>query len=70
MDVHSITSATSDWRDGLGMPIACFALVTGIDSEFPSLAPGRYVIAIGESEVGQDLVGSEIEDRMINIERG
>lgn len=68
IDVISISPATGFVYSGDGASIACFALVSATNTDHPGLAPSRQIIALGEHDIGTDLIGTEISERMLSVE--
>lgn len=66
--VHSISPATGFVFNDNGARVACFALVSSVNMDHPTLAPGQQIIAIGEHDIGQDLLGVEVTQRMSLID--
>jgi hypothetical protein len=62
-DVHGITAANG-WFVVHGgsrvSTVACFALVSSFDKEL-GVATGKLVIPISSDEIGEDLLGKEID---------
>lgn len=69
IEVQSISPATGFSFSDDGASVACFALVSCISPEHPAVPPGRQIIALGEFEIGVDLIGTEITQRMQSVEQ-
>lgn len=78
-EVHTITSALG-WYFNAGNsevarilgntePVLCFALLSSINTDYPSLAPTRKIIALDENQM-DDLVGSALGPRHTDIAFG
>lgn len=71
IDVTSVTSGVG-WRfTESGEPVTVLVLVSYVDSDYPTLGPNKCVLALGELDYGDDLIGLEIDKLMnVAIERG
>lgn len=70
VDIHSICSANGWYfseSGGMG-PVLCLALVSTMDTNHPSLAPARQIIALDKEYFG-DILGMTVERKHTEIER-
>ena len=77
VDIHSIASASGWYFSaenteigqvlGATDPVLCLALVSIMDTNHPSLAPSKRVIAIDHEHYG-DILGMSVESRHTSIE--
>lgn len=70
VDIHSICSADGWYFSDYGGidPVLCLALVSTMDTNHPSLAPARQIIALDKDYFG-DILGMTIESKHTDIGR-
>lgn len=68
VEVHGITT-TRNMQHPNGLKVAVLALVSTVSKEDPQFGLAKRVIAINDHDLGNDLLGLELTEDMISIEK-
>lgn len=68
VEVHGITTP-QNLQYSNGLKVAILALVSTVSKENPQFGLAKRVVAINDHDIGSDLLGLELTDDMISIER-
>lgn len=69
IEIHTISSANGWYFSEFGgiEPVLCFALVSILDTDHPTISPAKQVIALDKDHFG-DILGMTVEEKHTDIE--
>ncbi len=73
IDIHNITSADGWYFENTGFteeemePVACFLLISMIDTDHPTLGVEKIVIGIGSDDLISSLINAEVQPKHTQV---
>jgi hypothetical protein len=68
VEVHGIT-ISQNLQHPNGLKVAALALVSTVSKENPHFGLAKRIVAVGDHDIGNDLLGLELTEDMTSVEK-